>query len=123
MLDHVTSNMTEAQLQDALREAHRFVRRQAIPWQREVVRSDTIPHALHRLAQALGRFGYAISSEWRALGPVLSHTWHAGWGCKRDSVVGRTYRDVPLLRLYEGVSQVQELSLSGGLVTITHADL
>ncbi|GAA4671860.1 acyl-CoA dehydrogenase family protein [Gordonia humi] len=41
---------------------------------------------------------------------------HGGSGYMRDSVVERIYRDVRLLRLYEGTSEIQRLIVGGGLV-------
>ena len=40
---------------------------------------------------------------------------HGGSGYMRDSVVERIYRDVRLLRLYEGTSEIQRLIVGGGL--------
>lgn len=41
---------------------------------------------------------------------------HGGSGYMRESVVERIYRDVRLLRLYEGTSEIQRLIVGGGLV-------
>lgn len=41
---------------------------------------------------------------------------HGGSGYMRDSTVERIYRDVRLLRLYEGTSEIQRLIIGGGLV-------
>ena len=41
---------------------------------------------------------------------------HGGSGYMRDVVVERIYRDVRLLRLYEGTSEIQRLIIGGGLV-------
>lgn len=41
---------------------------------------------------------------------------HGGSGYMRESVVERIYRDVRLLRLYEGTSEIQRLIIGGGLV-------
>ncbi|HEY2521754.1 MAG TPA: acyl-CoA dehydrogenase family protein [Streptosporangiaceae bacterium] len=41
---------------------------------------------------------------------------HGGTGYMRDVPVERIYRDVRLLRLYEGTSEVQRLIIGGGLV-------
>lgn len=41
---------------------------------------------------------------------------HGGTGYMRDIPVERIYRDVRLLRLYEGTSEIQRLIIGGGLV-------
>lgn len=41
---------------------------------------------------------------------------HGGTGYMRDVPVERIYRDVRLLRLYEGTSEIQRLIIGGGLV-------
>ncbi|UGT62540.1 acyl-CoA dehydrogenase family protein [Nocardia asteroides] len=41
---------------------------------------------------------------------------HGGTGYMRDVAVERIYRDVRLLRLYEGTSEIQRLIIGGGLV-------
>jgi acyl-CoA dehydrogenase len=41
---------------------------------------------------------------------------HGGMGYMRDVPVERIYRDVRLLRLYEGTSEIQRLIIGGGLV-------
>ncbi len=41
---------------------------------------------------------------------------HGGAGYMRDVAVERIYRDVRLLRLYEGTSEIQRLIIGGGLV-------
>ena len=41
---------------------------------------------------------------------------HGGSGYMRDVPVERIYRDVRLLRLYEGTSEIQRLIIGGGLV-------
>jgi acyl-CoA dehydrogenase len=41
---------------------------------------------------------------------------HGGAGYMRDVTVERIYRDVRLLRLYEGTSEIQRLIIGGGLV-------
>ena len=41
---------------------------------------------------------------------------HGGSGYMRETVVERIYRDVRLLRLYEGTSEIQRLIIGGGLV-------
>ena len=41
---------------------------------------------------------------------------HGGSGYMRDVAVERIYRDVRLLRLYEGTSEIQRLIIGGGLV-------
>jgi acyl-CoA dehydrogenase len=41
---------------------------------------------------------------------------HGGAGYMRDAPVERIYRDVRLLRLYEGTSEIQRLIIGGGLV-------
>lgn len=42
---------------------------------------------------------------------------HGGTGYMRGVAVERIYRDVRLLRLYEGTSEIQRLIIGGGLVT------
>ncbi|MFE3543938.1 acyl-CoA dehydrogenase family protein [Nocardia sp. NPDC059177] len=41
---------------------------------------------------------------------------HGGTGYMRDVAVERIYRDVRLLRLYEGTSEIQRLIIGGGLI-------
>lgn len=41
---------------------------------------------------------------------------HGGSGYMREVVVERIYRDVRLLRLYEGTSEIQRLIIGGGLI-------
>lgn len=41
---------------------------------------------------------------------------HGGTGYMRDVTVERIYRDVRLLRLYEGTSEIQRLIVGGGLI-------
>ncbi|MFT4201543.1 acyl-CoA dehydrogenase family protein [Gordonia sp. (in: high G+C Gram-positive bacteria)] len=41
---------------------------------------------------------------------------HGGSGYMRETTVERIYRDVRLLRLYEGTSEIQRLIIGGGLV-------
>jgi acyl-CoA dehydrogenase len=41
---------------------------------------------------------------------------HGGTGYMRDVTVERIYRDVRLLRLYEGTSEIQRLIIGGGLI-------
>jgi acyl-CoA dehydrogenase len=41
---------------------------------------------------------------------------HGGNGYMREIPVERIYRDVRLLRLYEGTSEIQRLIIGGGLV-------
>jgi len=41
---------------------------------------------------------------------------HGGTGYMRGTVVERLYRDVRLMRLYEGTSEIQRLIVGGGLV-------
>jgi acyl-CoA dehydrogenase len=43
---------------------------------------------------------------------------HGGAGYMRDVPVERIYRDVRLLRLYEGTSEIQRLIIGGGLVKV-----
>ncbi|GAA4752196.1 acyl-CoA dehydrogenase family protein [Gordonia phosphorivorans] len=47
---------------------------------------------------------------------------HGGSGYMRDSTVERIYRDVRLLRLYEGTSEIQRLIIGGGLVRQTRKE-
>lgn len=46
---------------------------------------------------------------------------HGGAGYMRDVPVERIYRDVRLLRLYEGTSEIQRLIIGGGLVKAAKA--
>lgn len=41
---------------------------------------------------------------------------HGGTGYMREVPVERIYRDVRLMRLYEGTSEIQRLIIGGGLV-------
>ena len=41
---------------------------------------------------------------------------HGGSGYMREVAVERIYREVRLLRLYEGTSEIQRLIIGGGLV-------
>ncbi|WP_026918146.1 acyl-CoA dehydrogenase family protein [Gordonia shandongensis] len=47
---------------------------------------------------------------------------HGGSGYMRDMPVERIYRDVRLLRLYEGTSEIQRLIIGGGLVKQAERD-
>ncbi len=47
---------------------------------------------------------------------------HGGAGYLRGVAVERIYRDVRLLRLYEGTSEIQRLIIGGGLVRAARAD-
>ena len=47
---------------------------------------------------------------------------HGGSGYMRGSTVERIYRDVRLLRLYEGTSEIQRLIIGGGLVRQTRKE-
>ena len=72
-----------------------------------------------------------VSGEDRRLGPSAAKLFctemvgkvadlavqvHGGSGYMRDVTVERIYRDVRLLRLYEGTSEIQRLIIGGGLV-------
>ncbi len=46
---------------------------------------------------------------------------HGGAGYMREIPVERIYRDVRLLRLYEGTSEIQRLIIGGGLVRAASA--
>jgi acyl-CoA dehydrogenase len=46
---------------------------------------------------------------------------HGGTGYMRGVPVERIYRDVRLLRLYEGTSEIQRLIIGGGLVKAARA--
>ena len=48
---------------------------------------------------------------------------HGGAGYMRETPVERIYRDVRLLRLYEGTSEIQRLIIGGGLVRQAKKDL
>ncbi|NMO04010.1 acyl-CoA dehydrogenase [Gordonia sp. TBRC 11910] len=48
---------------------------------------------------------------------------HGGSGYMREMTVERIYRDVRLLRLYEGTSEIQRLIIGGGLVRQAKKDL
>jgi len=48
---------------------------------------------------------------------------HGGTGYMREVPVERIYREVRLLRLYEGTSEIQRLIIGGGLVKQARADL
>jgi acyl-CoA dehydrogenase len=52
------------------------------------------------------------------VGDVADHAVqiHGGSGYMRHVVVERIYRDVRLLRLYEGTSEIQRLIIGGQLV-------
>ena len=41
---------------------------------------------------------------------------HGGSGYMREVPVERIYRDVRLMRLYEGTSEIQRLIIGGGLI-------
>ena len=47
---------------------------------------------------------------------------HGGSGYMRGLAVERIYRDVRLLRLYEGTSEIQRLIIGGGLVRRTRKE-
>ncbi|NNG41052.1 acyl-CoA dehydrogenase [Flexivirga sp. ID2601S] len=72
-----------------------------------------------------------VSGEDRRIGPSVAKLFctemagktadlavqiHGGSGYMRDLAVERIYRDVRLLRLYEGTSEIQRLIIGGGLV-------
>ncbi|MBB4685077.1 acyl-CoA dehydrogenase family protein [Amycolatopsis jiangsuensis] len=72
-----------------------------------------------------------VSGEDRRIGPSAAKLYctemagkvadlavqiHGGSGYLRDVAVERIYRDVRLLRLYEGTSEIQRLIIGGGLV-------
>jgi acyl-CoA dehydrogenase len=72
-----------------------------------------------------------VSGEDRRIGPSAAKVFctemagqvadlavqiHGGSGYMRDMPVERIYRDVRLLRLYEGTSEIQRLIIGGGLV-------
>src|ERR1700722_18636295 len=72
-----------------------------------------------------------VSGEDRRIGPAAAKLFctemagrvadlavqvHGGSGYMRDMPVERIYRDVRLLRLYEGTSEIQRLIIGGGLV-------
>ncbi|MQY21794.1 Acyl-CoA dehydrogenase [Nocardia sp. RB20] len=72
-----------------------------------------------------------VSGEDRRLGPSAAKLFctemagktadlavqiHGGTGYMRDVPVERIYRDVRLLRLYEGTSEIQRLIIGGGLI-------
>ena len=46
----------------------------------------------------------------------LAEQVHGGSGYMREVAVERIYRDVRLMRLYEGTSEIQRLIIGGGLV-------
>ncbi|GAA3025208.1 acyl-CoA dehydrogenase family protein [Gordonia defluvii] len=48
---------------------------------------------------------------------------HGGSGYMREMPVERIYRDVRLLRLYEGTSEIQRLIIGGGLVRRTQKEI
>ncbi|KXP03569.1 acyl-CoA dehydrogenase family protein [Tsukamurella pseudospumae] len=48
---------------------------------------------------------------------------HGGSGYMRETTVERIYRDVRLLRLYEGTSEIQRLIIGGGLVRRAQQEL
>ena len=48
---------------------------------------------------------------------------HGGTGYMREVPVERIYRDVRLLRLYEGTSEIQRLIIGGGLVRAAEEDV
>jgi acyl-CoA dehydrogenase len=72
-----------------------------------------------------------VSGEDRRIGPSAAKLYctemagrvadlavqiHGGTGYMRDVTVERIYRDVRLLRLYEGTSEIQRLIIGGGLI-------
>ncbi|WP_093574811.1 acyl-CoA dehydrogenase family protein [Amycolatopsis rubida] len=72
-----------------------------------------------------------VSGEDRRIGPSAAKLYctemagkvadlavqlHGGTGYMRDVPVERIYRDIRLLRLYEGTSEIQRLIIGGGLV-------
>ena len=72
-----------------------------------------------------------VSGEDRRMGPSAAKLYctemagrvadlavqiHGGTGYMRDVTVERIYRDVRLLRLYEGTSEIQRLIIGGGLI-------
>ncbi|MGZ4542793.1 MAG: acyl-CoA dehydrogenase family protein, partial [Mycobacteriaceae bacterium] len=72
-----------------------------------------------------------VSGEDRRIGPSAAKVFctemagkaadlavqvHGGTGYMRGVAVERIYRDVRLLRLYEGTSEIQRLIIGGGLI-------
>jgi alkylation response protein AidB-like acyl-CoA dehydrogenase len=78
-----------------LDQVRRFVRRDVVPRENEIMSQDRIPDDLRAAAAEMGLFGT---------------------GYMRDVPVERIYRDLRLLRLYEGTSEIQRLIVSGGLI-------
>ena len=57
---------------DVLDQVRRFVRREVVPRENEIMRQDRIPDDLRTAAAEMGLFGYAIAEEWGGLGLDLT---------------------------------------------------
>src|SRR6476469_4655120 len=57
---------------DVLDQVSRFVRREVVPRENEIMSQDRIPDDLRAAAAEMGLFGYAIPAEWGGLGLDLT---------------------------------------------------
>jgi acyl-CoA dehydrogenase len=57
---------------DVLDQVRRFVRREVVPRENEIMSQDRIPDDLRAAAAEMGLFGYAIPAEWGGLGLDLT---------------------------------------------------
>ena len=57
---------------DVLDQVRRFVRREVVPRENEIMNEDRIPDDLRTAAAEMGLFGYAIPAEWGGLGLDLA---------------------------------------------------
>ena len=62
------------------------------------------------------RWRSCSAPRWSARSPTWRCRVHGGTGYMREVPVERIYRDVRLLRLYEGTSEIQRLIIGGALV-------
>ena len=67
-------------------------------------------------AQGTGLDGHDVTGRGRGRVADLAVHVHGGSGYMREVRVERIYRDVRLLRLYEGTSEIQRLIIGGSLV-------
>ena len=68
------------------------------------------------LQQTASRCGRGNCTEMAGKVADLAVQVHGGSGYMREVPVERIYRDVRLMRLYEGTSEIQRLIIGGGLV-------
>lgn len=68
----MSQQVGDDELADVLDQVRRFVRKEVVPREREIVDTDAIPDDLRARAREMGLFGYAIDQEWGGLGLDLA---------------------------------------------------